>query len=74
MEVIDDLEEGSEGSNFSADEEFSDGDEVVGSATPTSSASSKSESGNNNQQLLDEVEQNIMIKGAVSRNSAKLGN
>ena len=74
MEVIDDLEEGSEGSNFSADEEFSDGDEVVESATPTSSASSKSESGNNNQQLLDEVEQNIMIKGAVSRNSAKLGN
>ena len=48
MEVIDDLEEGSEGSNFSADEEFSDGDEVVGSATPSSSASSKSESGNDN--------------------------
>ena len=48
MEVIDDLEEGSEGSNFSADEEFSDGDEVVGSVTPSSSASSKSESGNDN--------------------------
>lgn len=44
MEVIDDLEEGSEGSNASMEEEFSDGDELTGSATP-SSMSSKSESG-----------------------------
>lgn len=45
MEVIDDLEEGSEGSNASIAEDFSDGDEVTGSATPSTSASSKSESG-----------------------------
>ena len=45
MEVIDDLEEGSEGSNISADEDFSEGDEATGSATPSTSASSKSESG-----------------------------
>ena len=42
MEVIDDLEEGSEAS---MNEEFSEGDELTGSATPSSSMSSKSESG-----------------------------
>ena len=42
MEVIDDLEEGSEAS---MEEEFSEGDELTGSATPSSSMSSKSESG-----------------------------
>ena len=45
MQVIDDLEEGSEGSNASVEEEFSDGGDLTGSATPSSSMSSKSESG-----------------------------
>ena len=45
MEVIDDLEDGSEGSNASVEEDFSEGDELTGSATPSSSASSKSGSG-----------------------------
>lgn len=43
MEVIDDLEEGSEGGSHDSGDEFSEADE--GSATPSSSASSKSESG-----------------------------
>ena len=46
MEVIDDLEEGSEGgdgSNDSGEEDFSEADE--GSVSPSSSGSSKSESG-----------------------------
>lgn len=45
MEVIDDLEDGSEGTNASVEEDFSEGDELTGSVTPSSSASSKSESG-----------------------------
>ena len=45
MEVIDDLEEGSGGSDISAEDDFSEGDEATGSATPSTSASSKSESG-----------------------------
>ncbi|CAH3173820.1 unnamed protein product [Porites evermanni] len=67
MEVIDDLEEGSEGSNFSADEEFSDGDEVVGSATPSSSASSKSESEN----LSDAADNEQQNKSKVKRRKRK---